>query len=159
MSQVFYPWWETVDLWFLSTGSYRTSNLFPTWLWTMPELLSVDTSSNFVFKSVLKPIFFKVSFQTSFTLQIVAEHVSSFPSAVEDHRLAIFIYGYLQNQRFVPNLSVNNRRSCLQTQVRDFVYKFCIKPCGKCLWNSIKFLSFVKIMSRDFSKITRKEVV
>ncbi len=35
--------------------------------------------------------FFKLSSQTSFTLRKVAEHVSSFPSALGDHRLVIFV--------------------------------------------------------------------
>ncbi len=38
-------------------------------------------------------VLFNVFSQTSYTLRKVAEHVSTFPPAVEDHRLAIFVYG------------------------------------------------------------------
>ncbi len=72
--------------------------------------------------------FFKVSSQTSFTLQKVAEHVSSFPSAAGEHRLAIFIYGWLQIKWFVPNFSMNNRRALSIDTSSWFCLQVCTKP-------------------------------
>ncbi len=50
VSQVFHSRWETLDSWFFSMGSCRTSDLFPTCQWTIAELcghkfaiLSVDS--------------------------------------------------------------------------------------------------------------------
>ncbi len=72
--------------------------------------------------------FFNVSFQTNFAISKVAEHVSSFPSAVGDHRFVISVYGQLRNKRFIPNLSTNNRRTLSIDTSSQFCLQVCTKP-------------------------------
>ncbi len=53
MSQIFHPQWETIGLRFLPMGSCRTSDLFPTCLWTIGELCLLTSVRDFDYKCVL----------------------------------------------------------------------------------------------------------
>ncbi len=53
MSEIFHPWGETIDLWFLFMGSCRTWNLFQTCVWTIAELCLWTQIRNFIYKCLL----------------------------------------------------------------------------------------------------------